>query len=387
MRVLLVSSHFIQYGIELANGLAAAGAEVALVFNHDNAVKLVGPDYQAMIADGVHVKQMPKKHSKRLIGRAFWVNKGWFQKVLRDFKPDVMHLQASNDLASLWTSWKRKNGLVVTIHDVNPHPGDDVKATAGWLQFLLDKFVIPRARKYGMRWITHGEILKTELHRKYGMDLDTIDVVPHGILAGYSAVNEAEPDAGAAEANCEQPQSPGTALFFGRMERYKGLHVLADAIPLVLDKMPEARFVIAGRGPALEPEREKLSAHPQVELKDYYIETAEVAQLYRDAAVNLAPYIEASQSGVIASGYAFDVPAIASRLGALPEVVIDEENGLLVEPNDPQALADAILRVLQDHELRAKLQAGVRQWAEGPLSWQSIAGKTLESYALASRKK
>ena len=111
-----------------------------------------------------------------------------------------------------------------------------------------------------------------------------------------------------------------------------------------------------------------------------------MAQLFRDAAVNLAPYIEASQSGVIASGYAFDVPVVASRLGALPEVVIDEENGLLVEPNDPQALANAILRILQDNDLRARLRAGVRQWAEGPLSWQSIAGKTLESYAQASRK-
>jgi glycosyltransferase involved in cell wall biosynthesis len=165
------------------------------------------------------------------------------------------------------------------------------------------------------------------------------------------------------------------------MELYKGLHVLADAIPLVLERLPEAKFVIAGRGSALEAERAKLLAHPQVELKDYYIETAEVAQLYSEASINLAPYIEASQSGVIASGYAFDVPAIASRLGALPEVVIHEENGLLIEPNDPKALAEAILRLLQDHEFRHRMQLEVRKWAEGPLSWQSIADKTVEVYS------
>ena len=391
MRVLLVSTYFIQYGIELANGLADAGAEVALVFNHDNAVKLVGEDYRAMLSDKVELKLMPKKHSSKVVGRAFWVNKSWMKRTIRDFQPDVVHMQAANDLASLWTAWKNRHRLVVTIHDVNPHPGEDAKAVPFWLRFLTDGIIIPRTVESGTRWITHGEILKKELARKYPLELDSIDVIPHGILAGYTAVDSTNSssagtdiDSVGTEANAD---SPGTALFFGRMERYKGLHVLADAIPLVLEKMPDARFVIAGRGPALEPEREKLSKHPQVELKDYYIETAEVAQLYREAAVNLAPYIEASQSGVIASGYAFDVPAVASRLGALPEVVIDQENGLLVEPNDPQALASAILRVLQDNDLRARLRAGVRQWAEGPLSWQSIAGKTLESYAQAGRKK
>lgn len=392
MRVLLISTYFVQYGIELANGLAEAGAEVGLVFNHENAVKLVGEDYRAMVSDKVQLKLMPKKHSASLIGRAFWVNRSWMKKTVREFQPDVLHMQAANDLASLWTAWHNKDRLVVTIHDVNPHPGEDAKAVPFWLRFLTDRIIIPRTVKCGTRWICHGEILKKELARKYPLELSNIDVVPHGILEGYSSVDgaatspeaQAEADAKLDPAN-ELP--PGPALFFGRMEHYKGLHVLADAIPLVVDKMPEAKFVIAGRGPALEPEREKLTAHPQVELKDYYIETAEVAQLYRDASINLAPYIEASQSGVIASGYAFDVPAVASRLGALPEVVIDEENGLLVQPNNPQALADAILRILQDNQLRAKLRAGVRRWAEGPLSWQSIAGKTLESYAQASRKK
>jgi glycosyltransferase involved in cell wall biosynthesis len=288
-------------------------------------------------------------------------------------------------LASIWTAWQRRNGLVVTIHDINPHPGDDETNTPGWLTKLTDRFVIPHSRKFGVRWITHGKVLREELHRKYHVDLDSIDVIPHGILAGYSAVDGVETPS--AKEQSSKDDAVGPALFFGRMEKYKGLHVLADAIPLVLKQMPEARFVIAGRGPALEPERAKLTAHPQVELKDYYIETAEVAQLYRDASINLAPYIEASQSGVIASGYAFDVPAIASRLGALPEVVIHEENGLLVEPNDPQALADAILRLMQDREFHRQMQVGVRRWAEGPLSWQSIAGKTLECYAQASRKK
>ncbi|NQU49541.1 MAG: glycosyltransferase family 4 protein [Planctomycetes bacterium] len=385
MRVLLISTYFIQYGIELANGLAEAGAEVGLVFNHENAVQLVGEDYRSMLSDKVQLKLMPKKHSKRIIGRAMWTNKRWFTKMLNEFQPDVMHFQISNDLASIWTAWQRRNGLVVTIHDINPHPGDDETNTPGWLTKLTDHFVIPHSRKFGVRWITHGKVLREELHRKYHVDLESIDVIPHGILAGYSAVDGAE--APAAKVPTTSADAVGPALFFGRMEKYKGLSVLADAIPLVLEQMPEARFVIAGRGPALEPERAKLTAHPQVELKDYYIETAEVAQLFRNASINLAPYIEASQSGVIASGYAFDVPAVASRLGALPEVVIHEENGLLVEPNDPQALADAILRLMQDREFHRQMQVGVRRWAEGPLSWQSIAGKTLECYALAGRKK
>jgi glycosyltransferase involved in cell wall biosynthesis len=382
MRVLLIATHFIQYGIELANGLAEAGAEVGLVFNHQNAVQFVGQDYADTIRPEVQLLLMPGRQSRKPWTRSCLRNIRWYKKTLRSFKPEVLHLQACNDFATLWTFWFYRQPIVLTMHDITAHPGEDEKYMSSTLKWAIDHLLIPHARKHRVQFLTHGEILRQDLHRVMSLDLDSISVVHHGILGGPQILPE--PTSSAVDSNTSQ--APGLALFFGRMERYKGLHILADAIPLVNQQLPGIPFVIAGRGPALEKERAKLEALDNVEIRDYYISTAEVAELYQAAALNLAPYIEASQSGVVASGYAFGVPSIASKLGALPEVVIHDQNGLLVEPADPQALAAGIVRYYRDSELRNRLQAGVKTWAEGPLSWQSIAQKTLEVYRRASRK-
>jgi glycosyltransferase involved in cell wall biosynthesis len=376
MRVLLIATHFVQYGIELANGLAENGVEVGLVFNHDYAVELIGENYPDLAHARVQLLHMPGRQSRKPWTRSCLRNWRWYKKTIRQFNPDVIHMQACNDFATLWTAWFNRRPMVVTMHDITAHPGEDEKYMSGGLQWAIDHLLLPHARKRKVQFITHGEILRQDLHKVMGIDLDSISVAHHGVLGGGPELDLAS----------TVPDPPGPALFFGRMERYKGLHILADAIPLVHQQRPQVQFVIAGRGPALEQERHKLTALPNVELRDYYIATEEVSDLYRAASLNLAPYIEASQSGVIASGYAYGVPAIASRLGALPEVVIDDENGLLVEAGDPQTLADGIVRYYSDAALRNRLRTGVIAWANGPLSWQSIAQKTLEVYCRASRK-
>ncbi len=380
MRVLLISPHFIQYAIELANGLAACGAEVGLVFNHDNAVDLVGAGYRDKVDPKVQLLSMPGKQTRKPWTRSFLRNLFWYRKTLRRFRPEVVHFQASNDLATLCTLLFRRLPLVVTIHDVTPHPGEADKHGNRWfMKFARDR-LYPRALKRGVRFIVHGESLRQFLNDEFQVPLDAIASIPHGILATFDDAEVVK-----APLQPRPAEAPGSVLFFGRMEHYKGLHVLLEALPLVLARLPETRFVIAGRGESLDKLRAEFASYPQVEIRDYYIQSAEVAELFRDAAVTVAPYIEASQSGVIASAYAFDVPAIASKVGALHEVVLHEKTGLLVEPDDAQELAAALSRFLEDHELRERLRHGVRELAEGPLSWPDIARRSLEWYAAGGR--
>jgi glycosyltransferase involved in cell wall biosynthesis len=73
-------------------------------------------------------------------------------------------------------------------------------------------------------------------------------------------------------------------------------------------------------------------------------------------------------------------PVIATRAGALPEVVGEEGAGILVPTRDPGALAQAILEVLQDHERRKKMGVVGRQRVEKLFTWERMAERTFEVY-------
>lgn len=379
MRVLLFAGHFIQYSIELANGLAEAGADVGLVFHEGSGSELVGDRWRELLHERVEYIRKPGKPVMKPWTRSFLKNFSWVKRAVRKFQPDVIHLQDGNDFATLLMIWRTRFPVVVTLHDIVAHPGDE-KHRSGKMEFLINRILMPRARKKNFQFIVHGDRLRNDFVEHWDAPADAVHTVPHGILAGFVQPGESLEGHGVGD-------PPGPALFFGRMQPYKGLEVFVEALPKVLAAVPEAKIVIAGRGRSLDAVRDELLKYPQVELRDQYIQSEEVAELYRQASVNLAPYIEASQSGVIAAGYAFGVPSIATRVGALPEVVVDGENGLLVEPNDADAFADALIRYLGDPELRLHLQKGVRAWANGPLSWANVAEKSLEVYAQACRKR
>lgn len=85
-------------------------------------------------------------------------------------------------------------------------------------------------------------------------------------------------------------------------------------------------------------------------------------------------------SGVLASAFGFGKPVIATRVGGFDEVVSDESTGLLVPPKDPAVLAQAIVRLLRDDVLYARMVTNVRQ-AAAEISWEAIASITAARYA------
>ena len=112
-----------------------------------------------------------------------------------------------------------------------------------------------------------------------------------------------------------------------------------------------------------------------------YVPMDEVAALVESARVVATPYIRASQSGVAHLAYTFGRPVIASAVGDLPEVVQDEVTGLLVEPGDADGLAMAMLRLLRDAGLAAKLgEAGENSVRD---AWATAAARVSDALAEA----
>jgi glycosyltransferase involved in cell wall biosynthesis len=175
------------------------------------------------------------------------------------------------------------------------------------------------------------------------------------------------------------------ALFFGYVRHYKGLDTLLDAWPAVRAKRP-ATLVVAGEfyeDPG--PYRARVTranagaspgAAPPVRLLDRYIADEEVEALFKAADVVVLPYRSATQSGVTHVAYALGVPVITTDVGGLAETVRPGETGLVVPPEDPQALAEAVVRYFAQG-LAPRLGAGVAALRQAH-SWETLADRVIE---------
>jgi glycosyltransferase involved in cell wall biosynthesis len=161
-------------------------------------------------------------------------------------------------------------------------------------------------------------------------------------------------------------------LFFGLIRPYKGLAYLIRALPAVLREV-DCTLLVAGefyedksKYTALVEEN-GVAAH--VRFEDKYIANEDVPSYFCAADVVVLPYVEASQSGIAPLAYAFQKPVITTRVGGLPEAVVDGRTGFLVAPRDPAELARAIIAFYQGgHEQRfrdeIRRQASRFDWDE-----------------------
>jgi starch synthase len=122
---------------------------------------------------------------------------------------------------------------------------------------------------------------------------------------------------------------------------------------------------------------------PRIRWINAMLPVDEVAQLYSHAAVFVCPSIYEPFGLINLEAMACSTPVVASRVGGIPEVVVDGETGLLVEPGDPAALAAALRRVLDDPARAARMGETGRRRVEAHFSWDRIAERTLEVYQQA----
>ncbi len=177
-------------------------------------------------------------------------------------------------------------------------------------------------------------------------------------------------------------------LAVGRMIERKGFPVLVQAAKKLRGR---ARVVIAGGGeyePVVRWEIERREVGDVVRLAGR-LSNEELSDLYRRCAVFCLPAIVDSRGEteglgvVLIEAMSHGKPVVASRLGGIVDAVKDGENGLLVPPDDPEALASALLRVAEDPELAESLGEAGRERAKRLFSWESVAERHLKVYSPA----
>jgi len=155
---------------------------------------------------------------------------------------------------------------------------------------------------------------------------------------------------------------PARVLLPGRLMPAKGQETLVRAAPAILARHPATRFVLlgadaAGEGARLRALARELGVGTALELTPW---TDDPRLIFEAADVVTLPSRSEGFGRVLVEAACLEKPVVASRVGGIPEVVVDGETGILVAPDDPTALADALNRLLGDPGLRSKLGAAGR---------------------------
>ncbi|MDZ4182949.1 MAG: glycosyltransferase, partial [Candidatus Cloacimonadaceae bacterium] len=191
-------------------------------------------------------------------------------------------------------------------------------------------------------------------------------------VAGFHPIYDSFPESAVPE---HYPHKDTTLLFFGLIKPYKGLDVLLKAMRQVRERLPELSLVVAGeiygKADVYEHLIRSLGLADCVRTHFKYIPENEVAPFFRSASLCVLPYKSATQSGIIAMSYHFDLPVIVTDAGGLSEYVEEAVTGLVVPANDVEALAAGIIRYYEAR-MHESMSAAVREYKQ-KYSWQSLA--------------
>jgi glycosyltransferase involved in cell wall biosynthesis len=157
-------------------------------------------------------------------------------------------------------------------------------------------------------------------------------------------------------------------LYFGFIRKYKGIDIAIRAISEAVKERKKLLLVVAGEQYSGEEDYKALAkslglTDENIRFFDQYISNDEVPIYFSAANAALLPYRSATQSGVVQIAYHYDLPVIATAVGGLPEIVIDNKSGLIAPEATPEAVAASVKKFFSE-SLEARLRDGVR--AEKP---------------------
>lgn len=149
------------------------------------------------------------------------------------------------------------------------------------------------------------------------------------------------------------PADEPLLLFFGFVRRYKGLDTLLRALPAMRAALdPPPRLLVLGEFYEGREETQalvrELGLEAAVTIVDDYVADEKVGRYFSAVDAVVLPYKSATQSGIVQIAYQLERPVICTDVGGLAEVVRDGETGFVVPPNDPAALAAAVVRYRRD---------------------------------------
>ena len=214
-----------------------------------------------------------------------------------------------------------------------------------------------------------------EVTERLGTRRDRFTVVPGAV--------DTERFRPADEARVGDAADPLRFLYHGRVDRRKGALDFLDALAILRDRDLPFRGIVSGIGPDVDPCRERVAA---LRLDAHvtftgYADYEAVPALYREADVFASPTYMEGFSNTILEAMASGLPVVACRAVGVVDCVRDGENGVLTEPGDVPAHADALASMILDPALRRRLARAGLEECRRVYSWSAVGARIMDVYA------
>lgn len=274
-------------------------------------------------------------------------------------RPDVMHLPDDHPLPA------RARAVVQTVHHggplESPHLYDAryCERMLAWLQAALLRVDC---------LVAVSEHMRRTLIERHRVPPDRVRAIPLGVDERFTPLGA-------------RPETPPYILFVGRLSVGKNVEILCRAFSRIADRDPDLRLLLVGWD---DLGRERIdawlspTARKRVETPGPLpADSPRLPELYRGARVFCLPSLGEGWASPPLEAMACGTPVVVSDVSSLPETVGDA--GLLVDPRNAEALAEALLRCHTDEALRHRLiEAGLRHAAQ--YTWERTARLTLDLY-------
>jgi len=225
--------------------------------------------------------------------------------------------------------------------------------------------------------IVCSNYMKNEVKGLFQTPTDKVEIIENGVNVNKYRTKYSEKFR-------DKYASPQESLIFyvGRIVREKGIQVLIQAIPRILEINPDIKFVIAGKGPhldSLESQARFLGIEDRIYFTGY-ISDEERNKLYKVADLAVFPSLYEPFGIVALEAMATETPVIVSNVGGLAEFIDHGENGYKTSPGDPQSLVESITYLLANKKVARRMAKNGYEMVIKQYNWEKIATKTFNLY-------
>lgn len=270
------------------------------------------------------------------------------------------------------------NGIVLDELKVNPNSQSFAYRVFSYLALRSEKFNY----RYCDRIVSVTDKLKDELVRLYSIPENKIHVINNGANTDVFKPLDLEQT----KSGLKLENSKKYVCFVGNLAAWQGVEFLIRASPLILEKCPDARFLIVGDG-VMKDSLMKITS--ELRLSDKFIFTGRIpyenVPLYINAAdVCVAPFIKERNSKIGLSALktyeylACGKPIVASSISGVRDLIESSGGGVSVAPENPEELAAAVVKLLLDENSRVLMGDKGRRYVVENHSWDGVARKILD---------
>jgi glycogen synthase len=321
----------------------------------------------------------------RYLGWEYLESESKLSKVLSAFSTDLAMVKDPIDgqivhahtwytsLAGYYAKQLYDQRLIMTVHSLEPLRPWKKEALGNG--YLLSTWAEKTGLESCDRIIAVSESDKKDIIECYRLPPERITVIPNGVdeEVFHRHENHAVPE----KYGLRKPY----VLFLGRLSRQKGIFDLVSASSKLDGRVT---LVIATGAPDEEGLEEKLSrelkSHPNIVWINKMLPRNEVVALLSAASAFVAPSLYEPFGIMNLEAMACQRPVVSTRVGGITDVVVDGETGLLVPPNSPDELANAVNKIVADSKLGEHMGEAGRRRVEDRFTWDKVAVETLSVY-------